>query len=117
MYLNWAPFIKSMDNLERIKSFLKTLKEENIKFKKHFYDKIKERPISEKLVRECIKKTDKLLKIEEQTSKITGEEKYKLWIKLSNRYSLVIIAYISEKDLYIITSWNIDRKWQKEIQK
>ena len=64
-----------------------------------------------------LKKTDRLLKVEDQPSRRKGEEKYKLWIKLSNKYSLVIIAAISKKDLYIITSWNTDRKWQKAIQK
>src|SRR3989338_8876081 len=107
----------SMSQFEKVKKFLEELKQENIKFKKHFYDKVKERPISEAIIREYIKKTDRLLKVEEQPSKREDEEKYKLWIKLSNKYSLVVIAAISKKDLYIITSWNTDRKWQKAIQK
>ncbi|MAE42988.1 hypothetical protein CMO93_04400 [Candidatus Woesearchaeota archaeon] len=106
-----------MSSFEKVKKFLKELKEENIHFKKHFYDKVKERPISEEMIREYIKKTDRLLKVGEQPSKREGEEKYKLWIKLSNKYSLVVIVAISKKDLYIITSWNTDRKWQKSIQK
>jgi len=107
----------SMSQFEKVKKFLEELKQENIKFKKHFYDKVKERPISEAMIREYVKKTDRLLKVEEQPSKREDEEKYKLWIKLSNKYSLVVIAAISKKDLYIITSWNTDRKWQKAIQK
>lgn len=106
-----------MDNLEKIRIFLKTLKEENVKFRKHFHDKIRERPISEGLIRKYLKKTERLLNAEEQPSKRAGEQKYKIWIKLSNRYRLAIIASISGKDLYIITAWNTDRKWQKEIQK
>ena len=106
-----------MSSFDKVKKFLEEIKDENIKFKKHFYDKVKERPISEAMVREHLKKTDRLLKVEEQPSKQEGEEKYKLWIKLSNRYSLVVIAAILKKDLYIITSWNTDRKWQKAIQK
>ena len=106
-----------MPSFEKVKKFLEELNQENLKFKKHFYDKVKERPISEAMVREHLKKTDRLLKVEEQPSKREGEEKYKLWIKLSNKYSLVVIAAISKKDLYIITSWNTDRKWQKAIQK
>ena len=106
-----------MSSFEKVKKFLEELEDENIHFKKHFYDKTKERPISESMVKEYLKKTDRLLKVEDQPSRRKGEEKYKLWIKLSNKYSLVVIAAISEKDLYIITSWNTDRKWQKEIQK
>lgn len=106
-----------MPSFEKVKKILEELKDENIHFKKHFYDKTKERPISEGLVKSSLKKTDKLLKIEEQPSRREGEEKYKLWFKLSNKYSLVVIAAISGKDLYIITSWNTNRKWQKAIQK
>jgi len=106
-----------MAHFEKVKKFLEDINQENVIFKKHFYDKIKERPISEELVREYLKKTDRLLKVEEQPSKIEGEEKYKLWIKLSNNYSLVVVVAISKKDLYIITSWNTDRKWQKSIQR
>lgn len=106
-----------MSPFDKVKKFLEELKEDNVKFKKHFYDKIKERPISEELLRKYLKKTDRLLKVEEQPSRREGEDKYKLWFKLSNRYSLVVVAAISKKDLYIITSWNTDRKWQKSIQK
>lgn len=106
-----------MPSFEKVKKFLEGVKDENIHFKKHFYDKTKERPISEGLARSSLKKTDKLLKVEEHPSRREGEEKYKLWFKLSNKYSLVVVAAISEKDLYIITSWNTDRKWQKAIQK
>ena len=106
-----------MSSFEKVKKFLEEIKDENINFKKHFYDKTKERPVSEGLVKSSLKKTDKLLKVEEQPSRREGEEKYKIWLKLSNKYSLVVIAAISKKDLYIITSWNTDRKWQKAIQK
>jgi len=106
-----------MDNLEKVRKFLDEVKDENIYFKKHFYDKIKERPISERMVRENLKKTDRLIKVEDQPSRREGEDKYKLWIKLSNKYSLVVIAAIAKKGLNIITSWNTDRKWQRKIQK
>lgn len=104
------------DDIEKIREFLAELKEENIIFKRHFYERAGERPVSEALVRECLKKTDRLVNTEEQTAKREGEEKYKLWFKLSNKYSLVLVAVISKKDLNIITAWNTDRKWQKSIQ-
>ena len=53
------------------------------------------------MARSSLKKTYKLLKVEEQPSRREGEEKYKLWFKLSNKYSLVVVASISGKDLYI----------------
>lgn len=106
-----------MSSFEKIKKFLEGMRDENIHFKKHFYDKVKERPISDRLVINYLKKTDKLLKVDKQPSRRQGEEKYKLWIKLSNKYSLVVVVAISDKDLYIITSWNTNRKWQKSIQK
>ena len=106
-----------MDYFDKVKKFLENLEDADIHFKRHFYDKVKERPVSEALVRSYLKKTDKLLKVEEQPSRKEGEEKYKLLIRLSNKYSLVVIAAISKKDLYIITSWNTNRKWQKQIQR
>ena|SRR3989344_546488 len=106
-----------MSSLEKVKKFLEGMKDENIHFRTHFYDKVKERPISAGLVRNYLKKTDKLLNVDKQLSRRQGEEKYRLWIKLSNKYSLVVVVAISDKDLYIITSWNTNRKWQKSIQK
>ena len=101
-------------NIEEIRIFLRALNNEDIHFKRHFYEKTADRPVSESLVREYLKKTDRLLKAEVQPSKIKGEEKYKLWIRLSNRYSLVAVIVISGKDLYIITAWNKERKWERQ---
>jgi len=83
--------------LEKVKKFLEDIEENEIHFKEHFYDKTRERPISKELVKEYLKKTDWLLKVEEQSSGREGEKKYKLWIKLSNRYNLVIIAALPRK--------------------
>lgn len=105
-----------MHSLNSFKVFLKELNEENIKFKQHFYERTIDRPISEGLVRNQLRKTETLLKIELQPSLNLEEEKYKLWFKLSNKYLLVVISVISKKDLYIVTSWNTNRKWKKIIQ-
>ncbi|MEW5896833.1 MAG: hypothetical protein AB1668_04025 [Nanoarchaeota archaeon] len=40
-----------------------------------------------------------MLNVEEQPARRLGEEKYKIWIKLSSRYSLVLIIAISGKNL------------------
>lgn len=102
---------------ERVKKFLEEIKDEHIHFKEHFYERSLDRPITQELVMKSIKNTAKLLKVEEQAARKTTEQKYKLWIKLSNKYNLVLVIIIEEKDLYIITGWNSDRKWQKSIQK
>jgi len=106
-----------MNCFERVKKFLETIEDEHIHFKEHFYERSMDRPISEELVRRTIKNASRLLTVEEQPAKKATEKKYKLWLKLSNRYNLVTIIIIEEKDLYIITGWNSDRKWQKAIQK
>ena len=109
--------LNAQEQFDNVKKFLERVGEENIKFKKHFYEKTGERPVSENLVRGYLRKTERLLKVEKQKSKRAYEEKYKLWLKLSNKYALVVIAAVSKKDLYIITAWNINRKWQKLIKK
>ena len=53
-----------MSSTERVKKFLEELKDDNIRFKEHFYEKTKERPISEGMVREYVKKAELLLRAE-----------------------------------------------------
>ncbi|MFH1211744.1 MAG: hypothetical protein V1659_02325 [Candidatus Woesearchaeota archaeon] len=100
-----------MDDFERIKILLKSIHDEDIIFKRHFYSRTLERPIDESLVRENIKKTDDILKIEQQPARKDGEEKFKIWIRLSRRYALVLVVAVAQKKLIIITGWNA--KWQK----
>ena len=105
-----------MDSEEELKKFLGELKDGDIIFKKHFYDKIADRPyLNEKLIRDTLKDTDNLMGFQNQ--KVKGEERYKLSFQLSGKYILIIIALIKGKTLYIITSWKSNRKWQKSIQK
>ena len=106
-----------MSNFDTVKKFLESFPLENIHFKQHFYERTLERPISEELVKKYIKQTDRLLQVEEQPARNPAEEKYKIWIKLSYKYSLVLVITISRKALYILMGWNTDRKWQKSIQK
>ncbi|MBU0459363.1 MAG: hypothetical protein KJ597_00350 [Nanoarchaeota archaeon] len=89
-----------MSSLQRVKKFLEELKQENITFKHHFFERVQERPISEEMARKYLKQTDRLIKVEDQPARKEGEEKYKLWIKLSNKYSFVLIVAIRKKDLY-----------------
>jgi len=108
-----------MDTLAEMKGFLQNIEQNDIHFKKHFYDNlnIKHRPINEGLVRATLKKTDNLLHFEQLISKFANEQKFKLWFKLSHKYRLVLIAITTGKDLNIVTGWNTNRKWQKDIQK
>ena len=103
-----------MNGFEKVKEFLDEIDEDRIFFKLHFYERTLDRPVTEDLVRRSIKNTDKLLKVEEQPARKPAEKKYKLWIKLSNRYCLILIIAIEGENLYIITGWNSDIKWQKE---
>jgi len=106
-----------MSGFDRVKKFLEEIEQEHVFFKAHFYERSLDRPISEELVRRNIKNTSSLLNVEDLPARKSTEEKYKIWIKLSSRYSLVLVVTIEKKDLYIITGWNSDRKWQKQIQK
>jgi len=106
-----------MNDVEKIRKFLKELRNENVKFKHHFYVKTADRPVTKWLVKEYLKKSERLLNAEKQQTKRKREEKYKLWFKLSSRYYLVIIVSISGKHLNIITAWNTNRKWQKALKK
>ena len=105
-----------INNVEKMKKFLGELEKENIIFKPHFYHKIKDRPyLDEQLIIESLKNVDSLLGFQKQISE--DNEKYRIGIKLSGNYDLVIIAEIKDKNLYIITAWKTSRKWQKSIQK
>jgi hypothetical protein len=103
-----------MNGFEKVKKFLEELADDCIFFKQHFYERTIDRPINESLVRRSIKNTANLLAVEEQPARSLAERKYKLRIKLSNRYCLVLIVVIEGKSLYIITGWNSDRKWLRK---
>lgn len=98
--------------LKDIKKFLEKIDQNNITFDPHFYKRTDERPISESMVRSFLSQPNKLEKIEKGK-----EERFKLWFKMSRRYSLVlIIEIILSKDLKIISAWNSDRKWQNKLK-
>ena len=96
--------------IREVKGFLERLNNDNISFDRHFYKRLGERPINEGMVRSFILQTSKLEKIE------LGKEKsrFKLWFKMSNKYSLVVIieAYEESKGLKIISSLNTYIKFQ-----
>lgn len=100
-----------------LKSFLRGIKEENIIFKPHFYEKKeKDRQYLDKnLIINCLKDESNFQGFQEQI--INSEKRYRIGIKLSSKYNLVIIFKIESKNLYIITAWKTNRKWQKTMQK
>ena len=56
--------------------------------------------------------TNKLEKIERGKG-----ERFKLWFKMSRKYSLVLIIEIDiSKGLKVISAWNTDRKWQDKLK-
>jgi len=100
-------------SLKEVKEFLEKLKQKSISFDSHFYMRINERPINEGMIRKFLFQINKLEKVEQGKIK----NRFKLWFKMSRRYSLVlIIEIISSKDLKVISAWNSDRKWQKKLK-
>jgi len=99
--------------LKDIKNFLKELKQDDFSFDTHFYKRAKNRPVNEGMVRNFLSQIDKLEKIEHGKSR----DRFKLWFKMSNKYSLVlIIEVILSKSLKVISAWNSDKKWQKKLK-
>ena len=99
--------------LQEVRKFLEGLNQENITFDPHFYKRIGERPINERMVRSFLSQINKLEKIEQGKT----AERFKTWFKMSRKYSLVlIIEIIFSKDLKVISAWNSDRKWQKKLK-
>ncbi len=100
-----------------LKKFLNKIKKEDIIFKPHFYEKKEEdrQYLNEKLVINCLKDEKNFVGFQKQI--INNEKRYRLGVKLSNKYNFVIIFKIEGKNLYIITAWKTNRKWQKKMQK
>jgi hypothetical protein len=100
-------------DLTEIKKFLSKLNQENIIFDGHFYKRTAERPINEGMIRDYLSKIEKLEKIEIGK----GSNRFKLWFRMSRRYSLVvIIEIILSKDLKVISAWNTNRQWQDQLK-
>ena len=98
--------------LKEVKKFLEKLNQENITFDSHFYKRIVERPINESMVRSFLSQVNKLEKIEQGKGK-----RFKLWFKMSRKYSLVLIIEVdNSKDLKVMSAWNTDRKWQDKLK-
>lgn len=99
--------------LKEIKGFLETLKQDNITFDPHFYKRSGERPVNESMVRNFLSQTKKLEGIEQGK----GQNRFKLWFKMSRKYSLILIVEIElSKDLKVISAWNSDKKWQNQLR-
>ncbi|MDO8622888.1 MAG: hypothetical protein Q7R52_01475 [archaeon] len=65
------------------------------------------------MVRKFLSQINQLEKIELGK----GKDRFKLWFKMSGKYSLVLIVeiYLS-KDLKVISAWNSDKKWQNKLK-
>ena len=98
--------------ISKIKDFLENLDQDKVVFDPHFYKRSKERPVDEGLVRSFLSKPEKLEKIE-----VGNNDRFKLWFRMSGKYSLVLIIEISiSKDLKVISAWNSNKKWQKQLR-
>ena len=99
--------------LKEVKSFLEKLNQDDITFDPHFYKRTGERPINEGIVRSFLSQINKLEKIEQGK----GRDRFKLWFKMSRKYSLVSIIEVDlSKGLKVISAWNTDRKWQDKLK-
>ena len=99
--------------LSEVKSFLENLNQDNIIFDPHFYKRSGVRPISESMARSFLSQINKLDKIEQGK----GGNRFKLWFKMSQKYSLVLIVEMgAAKGLKVISAWNTDRKWQDKLK-
>lgn len=99
--------------LKEVKNFLERLNQRNIIFDPHFYKRIGERPINEGMVRGFLSQINRLEKIEQGK----GQERFKLWFKMSRKYSLILIIEImTSKGLKVISAWNSDKKWQDKLK-
>jgi len=102
-------------DINELKRFFREINENEIKFSPYFYSKLKDRPyLNEGSVINSVKNIDNLQGFQKQI--IKGEIRYRIGIKLSNNYNLVLVIKIN-KSLNIITAWKTSRKWQKSIQK
>lgn len=99
--------------LKDVKSFLEKLNQDDIVFDPHFYKRSQERPINESMARKFLAKLDKLEKIEQSKE----GNRFKLWFKMSSKYSLILIIEIEvSKGLKVISAWNCNKKWQKQLK-
>lgn len=99
--------------LEGAIKFLNELNQEDVSFDRHFYKRTGERPISEGMVRSFLSQSNKLEKVEEGRN-----ERFKLWFKMSTKYSLVLIIDKGfSKGLKVISTWNTNRKWQNKLKR
>ena len=99
--------------LKDVRKFLEGLNQDKITFDLHFYKRIIERPIKEGMVRSFLSQINKLEKIERGKG-----ERFKLWFKMSRKYSLVLIIELeASKGLKVISAWNADRKWQDKLKR
>ncbi len=99
--------------LKDVRNFLEKLNQEEILFDLHFYKKSEERHVNENMVRSFLSQIHKLEKIEQGKEK----DRFKLWFRMSRKYSLVLIIEIkTSKGLKIISAWNTNRKWQDKLK-
>jgi hypothetical protein len=98
--------------ISEVKKFIESIEQDQITFDSHFYKRSRERPIDESLVRSFLSNPGKLEKIEEG-----NKGRFKLWFRMSGKYSLVtIIEIFLSKGLKVISAWNSDKKWQKKLK-
>jgi len=101
-------------DLKEVKKFLETINQDNIDFDSHFYKRSGERPISESMIRSFLSRINRLEKTEYGKKE---DNRFKLWFKMSRKYSLIVIIDAFPKGLKVISAWNTNRKWQDKLKR
>jgi hypothetical protein len=98
--------------LGEVRKFLEGLNQDKIIFDAHFYRRCRKRPINEGMARSFLSRLDRLEKIEKGKC-----DRFKLWFRMSGKYSLVLIVEVLVSEgLKIVSAWNSDKKWQRQLK-
>lgn len=100
---------------QKIKKKLEELKkdpESQIFFIDHALEQMEWRNINRGMVIFYLKTPNTLRRVDKQE-----KQRYKLWFKLSSKYSLIPIVRFKRKNIYVITVIKTNRKWQKQTKK
>jgi hypothetical protein len=101
--------------LEELKKIIKE-KIENFEFVPYFSSKFEQRPyLTKELVKSSLEDFDNYLGF--QRHFVKGTSRFRIGIKLSGKYVLVVVLEMEKEHLNIVTAWKTSRKWQKAIQK
>ena len=102
------------DELERIR--VKLRKAKKIIFTKHAIIRRMERKINRNEIEGYLSNPKFLSKAVPQKTEFIGEEKYRLFFKLSRNKALILVVSLRKESLYVITTFIKYRKLDKRVK-